>query len=410
MKTWIKRSIGVLAALGVAAGVAYSYAPKPLPIDAETVDRGPIRVEVEGDGKTRVQHRYTVSAPITGVLSRPELRAGDPVKEGAPILDITPVASPLLDVRSRAQAEAQVKVAVAMRAQAEGRRALTKQALALARTDFDRQQKLFQSGALPRASLDEAELRLRTAEQDDESTRLGIAVATSQQRAAEAALTGGAAAVSAAGKVAIEAPQTGAVLRIFQESGGVVAAGTPILEIGDRRDLEVVVDLLSTDAVNVHPGAEATIERWGGDGTLAAEVRYVEPSGFTKLSALGVEEQRVNVLLDFTGSAEARAALGDGYRVETKVVIFDLQDVVRVPLSALFRDGEQWAAFVVDQGSAHMTHLLLGRRNQRHAEVLRGLSEGDRVVAHPGDRLRDGLKVTPRPAPAAASGAKVAGP
>ena len=235
-----------------------------------------------------------------------------------------------------------------------------------------------------------------------------MAIALSQQRAAEAAVSSGPGPASALGVVILEAPATGTILRLIQESGGVIAAGTPILEVGDARDLEVVVDLLSTDAVKVRPAASASIERWGGEGPLGAHVRLVEPAGFTKLSALGIEEQRVNVLLDFDGAIEGRAPLGDGYRVEARVVIVDLSDVLRVPLSALFRDGERWASFVVNDGNARLAHLDLGRRNQRHAEVIRGLTEGDRVVIHPGDRLRDGLRVAPRRSPA--PGPRVAGP
>ncbi len=408
MKTWIKRLIGVGAALALGGAVAATYAPRPLPVDAELVDRGPLRIEVEADGKTQVKRRFVLSAPITGVLARPTLRPGDAVKEGAALLTMTPVAPPLLDVRSRAQAEAQVKVAVATRAQAEARRGLSRHALELARADFDRQEKLFASGALPRAALDEAELRRRSAEQEAEAARLGVAIALSQQRAAEAAVSSGPGPASALGVVILEAPATGTILRLIQESGGVIAAGTPILEVGDARDLEVVVDLLSTDAVKVRPAASASIERWGGEGPLGAHVRLVEPAGFTKLSALGIEEQRVNVLLDFDGAIEGRAPLGDGYRVEARVVIVDLSDVLRVPLSALFRDGERWASFVVNDGNARLAHLDLGRRNQRHAEVIRGLAEGDRVVIHPGDRLRDGLRVAPRRSPA--PGPRVAGP
>jgi HlyD family secretion protein len=409
MKTWIKRIVGVTVALAVGGAVAYSYVPRPLPVDAETVERGPLRIEVEADGKTQVKHRFVLSAPITGVLARPSLRAGDAVKEGAALLEMAPVAPPLLDVRSRAQAEAQVKVAVAMRSQAEARRELSRHALALAKADFERQEKLVLSGALPRATLDEVELRRRSAEQELEAARLGVAIALSQQRAAEAALSTGPGQAAALGKVTLEAPATGTILRVIQESGGVIAAGTPILEVGDEHDLEVVVDMLSTDAVNVRPGASAAIERWGGESALSGHVRLVEPGGFTKLSALGVEEQRVNVLLDFDSPPETRAALGDGYRVEAKVVIVDVQDALRVPLSALFRDGEAWAVFTVKGGNARLAHLELGRRNQRHAEVIRGLNEGDRVVIHPGDRLRDGLQIAPRSRPTS-GGPKIAGP
>jgi multidrug efflux pump subunit AcrA (membrane-fusion protein) len=210
--------------------------------------------------------------------------------------------------------------------------------------------------------------------------------------------------------VPLRAPAAGRVLRVMQDDGGVVAAGAPLVEIGDPRDLEIVLDLLSTDAVNVKPGAAVRVVRWGGDRALDAQVRAVEPAGFTKVSALGIEEQRVDVIADFRGQAEERGALGDGYRVEASVTVTDRPDALHVPLGALFRDGDAWAVYTVSDGKARLTHLDLGPRDRRRAEVLRGLDEGAKVVLHPSDRLGEGVRVKPTRDEANNHGLRVAGP
>jgi HlyD family secretion protein len=395
MNRWVKRSFGIAAGLGVAAAIAYSYVPKPVRVETEAVARGPLLVEVTADGQTRVKRRYVVSAPLGGVISRPELRAGDAVHAGDPLVTLAPIDPPLLDARSRAQAEAQVKVAIAARAQAEAQVDLARTTLSFAESELAREKQLAASGSSTPAALEAAELKVKSGAQQLAAARIGVSSARSSEEAARAALS------RAEGRgdagVSLRAPTDGRVLRVLVNDGGVVAAGMPIFEVGDPGDLEIVLDMLSTDAVNVRRGARATIERWGGPDLLLATVRTVEPYGFTKVSALGIEEQRVNVIADFDDHAAMRAPLGDGYRVEARVVVADLPDVLRVPLSALFRSGDAWAVFAITGDKANVVPISLGHRNDRWAEVLSGLSEGARVVLHPGDRLRDGIAVEPKP-------------
>lgn len=393
MKTWIKRALWLLLTALLAALVVFAYRPKPLAVEAATIGRGRVRVEAEADGRTRVKDRFIVSAPLSGAVSRPALRAGDRVKQGDPLVTLDPSAPPLLDARSRAQSEAQVRLSRAARAQAEARVDVARTALDFARVELERTRNLSSSGSLPQVSLDAAELKWKTSEQEYASAKLGVEMARFDQQTAEAALSSP---TSPRGGVTLRSPTDGAVLRVLLEDGGVVPAGTAILEIGDPRALEVVVDLLSMDAVNVRPGAAVVVERWGGDDALSAQVRTVEPAGFTKVSALGIEEQRVHVIADFTSPPSSRAALGDGYRIQARVVLFNLPDVVRVPLSALFRDGDAWAVYALTGASVTATRVSIGRRNQRYAEVLSGLAEGTRVIVHPSDKLREGIQVMPK--------------
>ncbi len=403
MKTWIKRVVSGVVGLGLAGLVAYAYAPKPLPVETALVDRGKLRVEVEADGQTRVKHRFIVSAPLAGIVARPELRAGDSIKQGDALVTITPIDPPLLDARSRAQAEAQVKLSRAAQAQAEARVALARTALEYAKTDVGRQRELAKTGTIAKASLEAAELAEKTSEQEFAAAKLGVEVARFQVQAAEAALVRASGGASAGqGGAALHAPVTGKILRVLQQDGGVVPAGAPLFEIGDASDLEIVIDLLSTDAVKVKPGAFVSIERWGGEGALEAKVRVIEPAGFTKVSALGIEEQRVNVIADFSGEPKTRALLGDGYRVEAKVVLSEESDALRVPVSALFRAEDAWAVYTIEGELTKETRVVLGQRNRSHAAVLEGLAEGSRVVVHPSDQLKDGVRVIPHAAPARA--------
>lgn len=396
MNTWIKRSPWIAASVATAGAVAWSYVPKPVRVEAEAVGRGPLVVEVDAEGKTRVKRRYTVTAPIAGVVSRPEQNPGDPVRSGDALVTLHPIDPPLLDARARAQAEAQIKVATAARAQAEAQVEVARTSLSFARTNLNRQKALAQSGSSMAADFDSADLKVRTGEEQLAAARMGVQAARFQEEAARALVQRIEAGRSDAG-VALRSPADGRVLRVLHQDGGVVQAGTAILEIGDPADLEIVLDLLSTDAVKVRPGAAVTVERWGGPRPLAAAVRNVEPAGSTKVSALGIEEQRVNVIADFTDPLATRASLGDGYRVEARVVVADLRDVLRVPLAALFRSGDDWALFTVPGPRAALTRVTLGQRSDHWAEVLSGLADGARVVLHPGDKLRDGGLVDARP-------------
>ncbi|KYF61937.1 hypothetical protein BE11_50175 [Sorangium cellulosum] len=404
MKIARKILYAVLAALLLGV-VALAFLPKPDLVESSAVTRGPLVVTVDGDGRTRIKDRFVISAPVGGQMPRLELHPGDRVKLGAALTEIAPIEPPLLDARSRAQAEAHARTARAGVSQAKARVALAETSVAQARAELARVRTLHERGGVPQAELEAAEFRERAAQAELESAQFGARVAQFEQQTAEAALVrmkpaGAGAPPRNAGagepSVALQSPVDGTVLRVFQESAALVQAGAPILELGDPAALEIVIDLLSTDAVAVQPGAEVRVERWGGEAPLEARVRLVEPSGFTKVSALGIEEQRVNVIADFSGPPEARRALGDGYRVHARIVVWEKADALKVPQTALFRRGERWAAFVLAEGHARLRDVEIGRRSGGEAEVLAGLGEGDRVVVHPSDKLQDGARVEVR--------------
>lgn len=389
-----KITVEVVVGLALVALLAYAFWPKPLAVETAVIARGPLVVTVDSDGRTRIKDRFVVSAPVGGQIDRVVLRPGDRVKNGAPITVVTPIDPPLLDARSKAQADAQHRLARAAESQAAARVRTAEAASDHAKAELARMEQLEKSGGIARAALEDAQLAARTAAAELDSARFGVGVARSQVELARAALSraSGTPDEASAG-VAVKSPVDGAVLRVITESAGVVAAGAPLVELGDPAALEVVMDLLSSDATLVKAGAEVWIERWGGDRRLDGRVRLVEPSGFTKVSALGVEEQRVHVVADFTGTPEERASLGDGYRVYARIVVWQKEDAVRVPLSGLFRDGDRWAVFVVAAERAEKRIVEIGRRGEREAEVLSGLAEGETIVVHPGDRLTGGARV-----------------
>jgi HlyD family secretion protein len=387
----------LMVALLVAAVAAVALWPEPVPVDVMPSTRGPLAVTVDDEGETRVRHRYVVSAPLSGRVLRLELEPGDPVARGKTVVARLRADAPaLIDDRTRAEAEAAVATARAAlgRAEAELRRATA--AVELARSDLRRQRELSASQLTTSQAVDAAESNARVTEEGVRSAEFAVAAARSQFDQASARLM--APTLDAGGRVlTLTAPVDGVVLRRVRESESAVMAGEPLIEIGNPvADLEIVSDLLSTDAVRVKPGARVRVEQWGGDRTLAATVRRVEPSGFTKISALGVEEQRVNVVMDFNDPADAWAALGDGYRVEVRIVIWEAADVVKVPTSALVREGDTWAVFVVDGDRIRKTAVVVGQRNSEEAEIRSGLDAGRPVVVHPSDRVGDGVLVEVR--------------
>lgn len=384
----------IAVALLLVALLVLAFLPKPIAVEMVAVTRGPLVVTVDGDGRTRIKDRFVVSAPVAGQIERIALRPGDRLKLGAPITAVTPIEPPLLDARSRAQADAQLRIARAAEAQAAARVRTAEATADRAKAELTRTRELEKGGGVARAALEDAETGARSAAAELDSARFGVGVARSQVELAAAAISRLTAGAGDTGNVPVKSPVDGAVLRVFTESAGVVAAGVPLVEIGDPSALEIVLDVLSADAVQVRAGAETWIEHWGGGKRLDARVRLVEPSGFTKVSALGIEEQRVNVIADFSGDPAERAALGDSYRVHARVVVWQKADAIRVPLSALFRDGDRWAVFLVAGDRAQKRAVEVGHRGDREAEVLSGVAEGDRVVAHPGDRLTDSARVS----------------
>ena len=393
---WLRRALGAALLAAIATVLVLAWLPDPVPVEVATVQKGALEVTVEEDGRTRVIDRFVVSAPVTGNLARIELDPGDSVAQGQVLARIVPLGAPLLDPRSRATAQAQVSVAAAAQRQARAQIERARAAADYARKQHERSLALFQRGSLSQAELDRSDLEMRTREAELASAEFALKVAEHEVRMAQAAL-GHASGKPAADQdvITVRSPIDGVVLKVEQESEGAVQPGAPLLELGDPARLEVVVDLLTSDAVDVKPGARARVERWGGP-VLAARVRRIEPSAFTRLSALGVEEQRVNTLLELESPREQWRALGDGYRVEVAIVTWEGKDVVSVPASAVFRHGDGWALFAVEDERATLRAVEIGHRTGSRAQVLDGVRPGERVIAHPRDRVVEGVRVTAR--------------
>jgi HlyD family secretion protein len=385
-----------LAAVVVIAGiVAVAMWPQSTVVDVAPAVAGPMHVTIDEDGETRVRQRFVVSAPVAGRLSRIELEPGDRVARNTTVLArLAPVQSSLLDPRTRSELSAAVDAARAAVGQAQAERDRAAAALERARSTETRQRALFEGGAAPRDSVEAAETARRTAEEAARAAEFAVRGAEYQLQLARARLQAPQAA--AGSSIEITAPIDGTVLKRHHESAAVIAAGEPLIEIGDVNDLEIVADLLSTDAVRVERGATVLIEQWGGGHALHGRVRRVEPSGFMKVSALGVEEQRVNVIIDFEDPAAAGRVLGDGYRVEVRIIVWRDDNVLKVPTGSLFRQQDGWAVFVADNGTAHLRRVDLGQRNQTEAQILSGLTAGESVVLHPPDTLVDGAGLTIR--------------
>lgn len=379
-----------------AGGLAWSFWPRAVPAETATVTRGPLRVEVTDEGRTRVREIYQISAPVPGQLLRIERHAGDVVEGGKTVVaELLPTAPAFLDIRTRAQAEAAVKSATAMRDLAASFEKRMEAELTFAAGDVKRARKLAESNAISRVNLDRAELAYDVAVAQLATAKAALQAKEFDLQTANASLIDPTAPAGPRAGIPLVAPVSGRILRVLHESETTVAAGTPIMEVGDPRAVEVLVPLISEEAVKVRLGAPATVTDWGGSEALPARVRRIEPSGFTKVSALGVEEQRVNVLLDFQGPGGKLPSIADGYRVIAHITIWEKPDVLRVPVSALFRSGKGWAVFRIRNGHAVQTSVAIGHGNDSASEVTSGLVSGDRVVIHPSDRVHDGVKVRP---------------
>ena len=390
LRRWLWRAgLGVLAAL-VLAAIVKAWLPQPVGVDVAVAERTTLEVEVDEDGQTRVVDRFVVAAPIAGTLERIDLRAGAPVEAGASVARILPPDPLLLDARSRAEATARLAAATARRRQADTAIARAQVARDLAAKEADRAHRLVEHQAISASVGEHDELAAQLADEDLATAKAARAAANAEVDAARAALGG----PSTSGALAAEviAPVSGRVLRVVRDSAGPVAAGQPLLELGDPRRLEVVIDVLSSDAARIAPGMEVRLEGWGGDAALPARVTEVEPSGFTKISALGVEEQRVHVIARLEAPPPT---IGDGFRVEARVIVWR-GDALTVPSSAVFRDHGRWAVYTVEDGRARLRVVELGHRGRLDVEIARGVDRGATVVVHPSDRVADGVAVAPR--------------
>ena len=394
-----KRSIAlVVLALAVIALLAMAFRPRPVPVDVARATRGPLTVTVEEEGKTRVIDRYVVSAPVSGFARRVELDVGDEVKKGDPLLSLEPLRSDVLDPRSRAEAEARVEAARAALLGARQNATAARADSEYADTELRRKEQLREDRTVSEEEVDRARAQSRSAAAKLRSAEFAVDVGRHELEAAQTALE-----YSAAGPlgeppemVSVTAPVSGRVLAISRESEGVVSAGQALIEIGDPRALEVEVDVLSVDAVKVTPGTPVKFLRWGGEAPLEGVVRVVEPTGFTKISALGVEEQRVLVISDITSDREEWQRLGDGYRVEASFILWHGEDILQVPSSAVYRQGGGWAVYAIDGDRARVQAVTPGRRTGLEVEIREGLTAGDEVIVHPSDDVGAGVRIRRR--------------
>lgn len=384
-----------LGTLAAAAGIVWLLMPKPIPVDTAAVSVGRFVASVDDDGRTRIRQRYVVAAPLAGRLTRVRLKAGDRVAADDVVAAILPPPSPLLDPRARREAEERLGIAEAAleraKAVVERARAQTDHA----KTEFDRARTLVGSGASTVQALERAELAQRIADRDMRAAEIQNHAAEHELAQAMALLGRYKEGVEAPGELwSVTAPISGVVLRVLQESETVVQSGTPLMEIGDPRDIEIVTDVLSTEAVEIRPGAEVAIEHWGGSGTLSGRVRRIEPMAFTKVSTLGVEEQRVNVLIDVLSPPEQWTGLGDGYQVDTRITVFTQDDIKIIPAGALFRRGDDWCVYVAVDGRAQSRTIELVRRSRGFAAVRTGLAQGEHVIVYPGDQISSSVRVS----------------
>lgn len=385
----------------VAAGLVYAFWPQPVPVDLATVGRGHLTVTVDEEGETRVKQAYIVSSPIAGNAQRLKLEVGDTVVANkTEVAHIEPVSPTMLDVRSRAQAQAAIRAAEAARTLAGANLKSAEAELTFASAELVRARKLYETKAGSKRALDQAERAFKTRQASVETAKANLRVRTFELEGAKLELLQPGEQkrrhLGACGCVIVRSPVSGNVLRIFHKSAGVVRAGEQLIEIGDPRKIEIVVDLLSSDAVRVRAGQRVIIENWGGDKPLAGKVNRVEPLGKTKVSALGIEEQRVDVVIEFTASSARWDKLGHGFRVETRIVLWESDNALKVPLSALFRVGERWAVFTTTKDRARRRFVTIRRRNDLEAEVTGGVNEGERVVVHPTERIEGGVRVVQR--------------
>lgn len=390
-----RRIIWALLLAGVVALIAYALWPSPIAVETARVTRGPLQVTVDQEGETRVHDRFVISAPVPGRLMRVDLEEGDPVRVNQIVARIDPLP---LNQREKEEVLARVATAEANLRQAKAREARARANAEQAGRDRDRAEHLAREGVISAQALDQARNADTTAAEERSAAEFSSQAAASDVNVARAGLVG---IDTDSGKprplVELRSPVSGRVLRIAEKSEHVVSAGTPILAIGEPGKLEIVTDVLSTDAVKIHPGDPVLLTGWGGDHPIPARVRLVEPSGFTKVSALGVEEQRVNVISDFV---DGPGPLGDGYRVEAHIVAWSGENVLLAPLSALFRRGPQWSTFVVAGGRAVARDVEVGHRNVAAAEILNGLTPGERVIVHPPNNIAAGTRVRAAPSPA----------
>ncbi|GJL84157.1 MAG: membrane protein [marine bacterium B5-7] len=405
VRKWFRNILVLIILVGLATVLFLSFAPRPVQVDIGTVARGPMAISIEEEGRTRVHNIYTLATPVGGRLQRVKVEPGDPVVQGKTIVaQMLPNNPSALDIRTREQAMTEVAAAEAALKVSRANYEKVVADKELADADLSRTLQLKQKNTVSQATVDQAVREARAAGASLQTASAEISLRKAELANAQAHLIGMddqglAAAIGAKAdqEIPLRAPTTGVILRVIQQSEITLSAGSPILEIGDiHSDLEVVVDLLSSDAVQVKVGDKVVLTKWGGGTSLSGIVDQVDPWGFTKVSALGVEEQRVTAVIRFTDSPEDRKTLGHGFRVEVRIVIWEDDDALIVPSSALFREGRNWAVFVVENDVAKIRSVDIGQNNGVEAQVQSGLKSGDQVVLYPSSSLSDGVMVVQR--------------
>lgn len=389
-RRWRRRVLLTALALGVGVLVWIMLRPAPVLVETAKATRGPMRVTVDEDGETRAHDRFIIAAPIPGRLLRVELEEGDSVRDNQIVVMIEPLP---LNQQQREEVLGRVASAEAAKRQADARAEHAREDFEQSKRDLERAEKLAGEKVISAQSLEQARNAEVTSGDELQAARFNALAAASDVKVARAGLVGIGNGTVERKVISLRSPVAGRVLRVVEKSERVVQAGAPLVVLGDPGKIEIVTDVLTTDAVNIKPGATAFLEAWGGDHPLRAKVRLVEPAGFTKISALGVEEKRVNVIADFIDPPDG---LGDGYRVETRIVTWESSDVLKIPGSAAFRDRDGWSVFTVDNGRARQRAIQIGHRNQAEVEILGGITTGEDLILHPSNQLREGIRVRTR--------------
>lgn len=388
-----RRSIAAgLILIVVGWGLFQGFRPQAVEVDTGEAIIAPLRVTIEQEGRTRVVDRYVIAAPVNAYARRITLKVGDEVSRGDRLAELEPVRADMPDSRRKAEAQARIRATESGVHAADQRAQAAASSAQLAQKELLRTRALRSSGHVSAAFEDRAASAADAATAELAAAQSAVSVARHELDAARAQL--GFAASGSTERVSVPSPVAGQVLKILHQSEGTVAVGQPLIEIGDAHTLEAEVEVLSFDAVRIHPGTRVVFERWGGEGSLEGIVRVIEPAGFTKVSALGVEEQRVRVIVNF--SSEAARRLGDGYRVEARFILWEADSVLQIPASALFRDGNDWKVFAIEQGRAVKRPVQIGQRSGLAAQVISGIRAGERVIVHPDDRVKDGVRLVTR--------------
>lgn len=392
-KTRWKIGTYLLLALAAAVGLGWGLVPQPVSVETVAVRRGSLEITVDDDGETRVRERYTVLSPLTGKLQRIGLHPGDRVvREDSELAVIEPTDPSLLDARAKTEAEARVRVAQSAQERSLEFKQIAEASLAFAQQEYDRGKNLVESKSISSSELEQLFHRFRVTSGEVRIANFLIATSEHELAMARAALitTQGTSYES----MRLRSPVDGLVLRVLREDAGYVTPGTPLLEIGNPDEMELKIDVLSTAATRIRPGNKVYIERWGENRTLQGTVRLVEPSAFLKISALGVEEKRVNVIIDFDSPWEDRQSLGDGFRVEARIAVDRSSEQSRlVPSGALFREGDAWVLYRVRGGRAQRCQVEVGLSNPRETEILSGVEAGDEIILYPSEKVRDTVRV-----------------